>query len=547
MRSESGTVKLTAHFENSSVSLPVTTKSGYACGYSTASNSNTITYLSRSYYTPTSNVKLYVICNKNVPSAYTILLNQQGGSNGSASVTATYGNAMPSISLPTRNGYIFGGYFTGTNGSGTQYYTSSGASARNWNLTSDTTLYAQWKSNTYTVSYSCGSGTGTPPSSQTATYGQTFTTSTSIGTCSKSGYKFSKWYDPTGDHGWTNWSGTWTYVNGQFGITNNSLVLTAQWTAVAPTTSTITFNANGGSGSMTAQTVNNNQSTTLKANSFTKANATFTGWNTNANGTGTSYSDKANITINSNITLYAQWKSGTTLKVGTFNVGYFACGSSTPPVCQKHPSTSDVANMLLGHNFDIIGVQEARDPGKVTSEGPKRGYINTVKNKMGYNAYVSDAGSNINAILSKLSLNNKKTISLKSGRSIGKVVITVNGVDISFYNTHLGLNENNEINYNELKEAVKNDSNPVIITGDFNWTSINRFNQYLKPEGFVIAAHDDSGQSMNHIPDDYMDSVFIRPYDSNNVNHISVISSNTVVTLGTYSDHNLVIANLLIY
>lgn len=51
---------------------------------------------------------------------------------------------MPAIVKPTKTGYIFGGYYTGTNGTGTQYYTADGASARTWDSTTITTLYAKW-------------------------------------------------------------------------------------------------------------------------------------------------------------------------------------------------------------------------------------------------------------------------------------------------------------------------------------------------------------------------------------------------------------------
>ena len=78
---------------------------------------------------------------------YTITFDKQSGSGGTSSVTATYGSTMPSITVPTRSGYTFGGYYTGTNGSGTQYYTASGASARTWDLTRATTLYAKWTAN----------------------------------------------------------------------------------------------------------------------------------------------------------------------------------------------------------------------------------------------------------------------------------------------------------------------------------------------------------------------------------------------------------------
>ena len=83
----------------------------------------------------------------------TVSFNANSGSGGqSSTVTATYGSAMPSISTtaPTRTGYTFMGWYdNATYTSGTQYYTAAGASARTWNKTSNTTLYAGWKVNTY--------------------------------------------------------------------------------------------------------------------------------------------------------------------------------------------------------------------------------------------------------------------------------------------------------------------------------------------------------------------------------------------------------------
>ena len=67
---------------------------------------------------------------------------------------------MPSITKPTKAGFAFGGYYTSASGSGTQYYTSTGASARTWDKTTATTLYAKWTANTYTVTLHPQGGTG---------------------------------------------------------------------------------------------------------------------------------------------------------------------------------------------------------------------------------------------------------------------------------------------------------------------------------------------------------------------------------------------------
>ena len=79
-----------------------------------------------------------------IEESYIVTFDMQSGTGGTESVKAVYGSAMPSIAVPVRSGYMFGGYYTSPDGNGTQYYTSSGASAHKWDLTTATTLYALW-------------------------------------------------------------------------------------------------------------------------------------------------------------------------------------------------------------------------------------------------------------------------------------------------------------------------------------------------------------------------------------------------------------------
>jgi uncharacterized repeat protein (TIGR02543 family)/LPXTG-motif cell wall-anchored protein len=93
----------------------------------------------------------------------------------------------------------------------------------------------------------------------------------------------------------------------------------------------VTFLANGGSGTMTAQTSNGTE--TLTANSFTRDGYTFAGWHTNSSGTGgTSYTDGQSYNFSADITLHAQWtpltynvtydeQGGTTVSDGTYTTG----------------------------------------------------------------------------------------------------------------------------------------------------------------------------------------------------------------------------------
>ncbi len=73
---------------------------------------------------------------------YTVKFNFADGENGSTSVTATFDAAMPDITIPTKDGYTFAGYFDDQN---TQYYDEKGKSKANWNKDADNvTLTAHW-------------------------------------------------------------------------------------------------------------------------------------------------------------------------------------------------------------------------------------------------------------------------------------------------------------------------------------------------------------------------------------------------------------------
>ena len=129
-----------------------------------------------------------------VANTYTVTLNNQGASTaGVASVTATYGAAMPSIAnnLPQKTGYTFGGYWTGVGGTGTQYYNANGTSAKNWDKTSATTLYAKWTPVEYNITYDLDGGAN--HASNPANY-TVETPTITLQAPTKAGYTFEGWY-----------------------------------------------------------------------------------------------------------------------------------------------------------------------------------------------------------------------------------------------------------------------------------------------------------------------------------------------------------------
>lgn len=99
--------------------------------------------------------------------------------------------------LPTKTDYIFDGYWTSSNGGGTQVIDNTGATIVNDTATkiakiteTGKTLYANWVKN-YNVTYDCGEGTGTAPAAVVATSGKTFTPAAN--TCTREGYMFTGW------------------------------------------------------------------------------------------------------------------------------------------------------------------------------------------------------------------------------------------------------------------------------------------------------------------------------------------------------------------
>ena len=72
----------------------------------------------------------------------------------------------------------------------------------------------------------------------------------------------------------------------------------------------VTFNANGGTGTMRSQVFEEREAQALRQNTFTHDGYSFSGWNTSQSGSGTAYSNGQTITISSDMTLYAQWSNG---------------------------------------------------------------------------------------------------------------------------------------------------------------------------------------------------------------------------------------------
>ena len=74
---------------------------------------------------------------------------------------------------------------------------------------------------------------------------------------------------------------------------------------------TVSYNANGGNGSMSTDTISYGEAYTTKSNTFTRSGYTFAGWNEKADGTGSDWTNWIGKpwtwTYTRSITLYAKW------------------------------------------------------------------------------------------------------------------------------------------------------------------------------------------------------------------------------------------------
>jgi hypothetical protein len=106
----------------------------------------------------------------------------------------------------------------------------------------------------------------------------------------------------------------------------SDLVLYAQWTQT--TADTFSFNANGGSGSITSISDLSGSTLTLPGQSgLIRTGYVLVDWNTSANGSGTKYLVGEVVIVSKSIELYAQW-SGHKLSTLFGAIGTFKAGSS---------------------------------------------------------------------------------------------------------------------------------------------------------------------------------------------------------------------------
>ena len=156
----------------------------------------------------------------------------------------------------------------------------------------DIKLTVNLSNTNYTITYNLNGGIVDNPTTYTVN-SNTFT----LKKPTKSGYTFVGW---TGSNGNTLQLEV-TITKG----TTGDLIYNANWT---PLKYNVTFDSNGGTGTMKSQTFTHDVSQKITSNLYEKEGYAFAGWNTKADGTGTYYSDGQNVKITKDLKLYAIWK-----------------------------------------------------------------------------------------------------------------------------------------------------------------------------------------------------------------------------------------------
>ncbi len=307
------------------------TKSGYTFkGWSTQSNGKVVYTNSEevSNLVTEGNITLYAVWQANT---YTVTFHANQGS-GSMNVQQFENDVEQALSNNQfiRTGYTFKGWSKQPNGQ-VEYQNGDKVINLSTQDGKNVDLYAVWEANIYTVTFDANGGIGTM-NPQNMTYDQVATLATNQYT--KLGYTFKGWSTTKSS------ARTRNYANGEEVsnlATEGNITLYAVWEA---NTYTVTFDANGGTGTMNPQKMTYDQLATLAANQYTKSGYTFKGWSTQANGkvVYTNNKEVSNLVTEGNITLYAVWEAN---KITPINPDQSNSNDANTPQIENTPSDSN--------------------------------------------------------------------------------------------------------------------------------------------------------------------------------------------------------------
>ncbi len=288
--------------------------------------------------------------------------------DGSAYLEGATVTVLGNTGTLVKTNSTFAGWNTASDGSGTDYASSSTFTMGS----SHVTLYAKW---TQSVTYDGNGSTGgiVPTDSSAYLEGATVTVLGNTGSLVKPHYTFVGWNTASDGNG-TDYVPSATFAMGSSHVT-----LYAKWTA--DPTYTITYNGNGStSGSVPTDGASyyNGDSVIVLGNTGTleKTNSTFAGWNTASDGSGTDYATSATFEMGtSNVTLYAKW---------TQSVTYDANGSTGGIVPTDSSAYLEGATVtVLGNTGSLVKTHYTFVGWNTASDGNGTDYVPSATFAMG--------------------------------------------------------------------------------------------------------------------------------------------------------------------
>lgn len=187
-----------------------------------------------------------------------------------------------------------------------------GYKGTNWNgtytgITSNSTVTLEYEPISYEIRFDGNGATDGHIPNQSATYDTE--SSFTRNAYSRTGYTFAGWRLGNKENG--DKYGNGSSFSNLSDIDGSTVTMYAQWT---PNAYTVRYDSNGGTGDMPDQQMEYDSRYQLSANAFSKPGYTFTGWKRDDRDSGRQYRNRESVTNllsanGSSTTMYAQWKA----------------------------------------------------------------------------------------------------------------------------------------------------------------------------------------------------------------------------------------------
>lgn len=181
-------------------------------------------------------------------------------------------------------------------------YTAASWDGNYTNVTHNESVTLSYRANSYSIAFDSNGGSGTMPNQQLR-----YDTSVRLdaNTFTRTGYTFTGWKGKTGDVSYTDRQ----EVTNLSVTDGDTVTLVAQWKA---NSYTVKFDSNGGSGTMAPQKMTYGTPTRLTKNAFSNTGHTFSGWRCGDRQNGQIYRDSEEVSNlvaenGGSTTMYAQW------------------------------------------------------------------------------------------------------------------------------------------------------------------------------------------------------------------------------------------------